>query len=66
MTTSRSAQASRNRSAAASKATARRMERNTCPECGRKGAVTRNNLPDDVACACRYCKYAVLKGERDV
>lgn len=60
------ADSSRNRSAAASKATARRMERNTCPECGRRGAITYRNLPADVARACRWafekkCTYVVMK-----
>ncbi len=51
----------RTRSAATSKARTRFNRLNTCPECGRKGAITRNNLPDDVAHACRYCKYAVMR-----
>lgn len=40
-----------------------RAERNTCPECSRKAALIYRNLPDDVAYACRYCKFAVIKKE---
>lgn len=51
----------RRRSEATSKARRLWNERNTCPACGRKGAITRANLPIDVIRACRWCSYAQLR-----
>lgn len=40
-----------------------RADRRTCPACNRRAALTYNNLPDDVAYACRWCHYSVQKPE---
>lgn len=43
-----------------------RAARTQCPKCGRKGALTRRNLSDDVIVACRWalqgkCDYVKMR-----